>query len=371
MDEIEELIAAHKRGSVREEGCAPADPNKFSAEYWLQRELARPDCLLGDLLTTTSRQLLIGPTGTGKTSLGLALARAGAAGEPFLHWRPGRAARVLYIDGEMSARLARERLRQEIERSGGTPPSGLFLVNREDYPDLPPLNSENGQRFVEWIVDQLGGVDMIHFDNIQALVVGSLKEDETWAPMLPWIRSLTAKRIGQLWQHHTGHDTSRGYGDKTREWQFDTVGLMKLPEAPTPGRLIHFRLEFTKARERTPENHADFEPVDIWINELNQWQSSASPAVTNRRKKPPIPAETQRALDFLRDTMADHGQTLSRPGLPHGLIATKLEHWRELLKRRGLYDGDAAARQWFARAKARLIAEKRITVDGDMVWIVP
>ena len=24
-----------------------------------------------------------------------------------------------------------------------------------------------------------------------------------------------------------------------------------------------------------------------------------------------------------------------------------------------------------ARAKARLIAEKRITVDGDMVWIVP
>ena len=146
---------------------------------------------------------------------------------------------------------------------------------------------------------------------------------------------------------------------------------MKLPEMPTPGRLIHFRLEFTKARERTPENRTDFEPVEIWINDLNQWQSSASPADMNWRTKPPIPAETLRALDFLRDTMADHGQRLSRPGLPNGLIATKLDHWRELLKRRGLYDGDAAGRQRFARAKARLIAEKRITVDGDMVWIVP
>jgi hypothetical protein len=61
---------------------------------------------------------------------------------------------------------------------------------------------------------------------------------------------LTAMKIGQLWMHHTGHATDRGYGDKSREWQFDTVALMKAPDPPTPGRLLEFRLEFTKARER-------------------------------------------------------------------------------------------------------------------------
>jgi hypothetical protein len=62
------------------DGQMPPDPSTFTAEYWLSRDLPQPDYLLGDLVTTTSRVLLIGPTGIGKTNLGLAIALAMAAG---------------------------------------------------------------------------------------------------------------------------------------------------------------------------------------------------------------------------------------------------------------------------------------------------
>jgi hypothetical protein len=52
-------------------------------------------------------------------------------------------------------------------------------------------------------------------------------------------------------------------------------------------------------------------------------------------------------------------------------MATKIECWRDHLKQRGLYDSDAAGRQRFARAKERLIAEQLITIDDDLVWVVP
>ena len=52
-------------------------------------------------------------------------------------------------------------------------------------------------------------------------------------------------------------------------------------------------------------------------------------------------------------------------------MATKVECWRDRLKQRGLYDSDAARWQRFARVKERLIAEQLITIDDDLVWVVP
>jgi replicative DNA helicase len=57
---------------------------------WLQRDLAAPDFLLGNVLSTTSRMMLIGRTGLGKTNFAMALAMAIAEGDPFLHWKAAR-----------------------------------------------------------------------------------------------------------------------------------------------------------------------------------------------------------------------------------------------------------------------------------------
>src|SRR5262249_12857696 len=67
---------------------------------WKARELPEPDPVLGSILSTTTRGLLIGPTGLGKTNFLLAMGMAIADGADFLHWRgSGRRRKGLYIDG--------------------------------------------------------------------------------------------------------------------------------------------------------------------------------------------------------------------------------------------------------------------------------
>ena len=87
---------------------------------------------------------------------------------------------------------------------------------------------------------------------------------QSWQRTLPWIRNLTRCAIGQLWLHHTGQDETRGYGaPKKREWQVDIVALME--DAEHPESDIAFKLTFKKARERNPDDRADFEPTVITL----------------------------------------------------------------------------------------------------------
>ena len=52
------------------------------------------------------------------------------------------------------------------------------------------------------------------------------------------------------WAHQTGHNESRGYGTKAREWQLNTVALTEDIERPEAE--IAFGLKFTKAESATP-----------------------------------------------------------------------------------------------------------------------
>src|SRR5262245_48080157 len=85
----------------------------LSLSDWLNRDLPEPDFLLGQWLTTTTRCLMYGPTGLGKTMVGFAIAMRACVAAGFLHWSGVRPCRVLYIDGEMSRRLLRKRLAAE------------------------------------------------------------------------------------------------------------------------------------------------------------------------------------------------------------------------------------------------------------------
>jgi hypothetical protein len=123
---------------------AAVDGGPLFGPRWLDREIAEPDFLLGELLSTTSRVELIGPSGLGKTNLLVDLGLAVADGRDFSHWTGcGRPRRVLYVDREMSRRLARKRLIDPARRHGRMP--AFSFLNREDYPDLAPLNTEAGQ----------------------------------------------------------------------------------------------------------------------------------------------------------------------------------------------------------------------------------
>jgi DNA polymerase len=282
--------------AIKAVGAAPKSNNAAAAvlppgltltlEQWAARDLPVPDHLLGELLSTTSRMLLAADTGLGKTRFGIAIGMRIAAGAEFLHWPGcGKPRRVLYIDGEMSNRMLKQCLAEEEARLGCPRPPTFFALSCEDIPGLQPLNTEAGQKTIETVIAAHcgGAIDLVIFDNIMALIAGNHAEEDGWAQTLPWIRDLTRRAIGQIWIHHTGHNTSRQYGTKTREWEMTLYGQAdKIPHDATD---ICFVLRFPKARERNPGNRHQFSDVQIALIDDSGCSSGRAPSSRSSRHR--------------------------------------------------------------------------------------
>lgn len=256
----------------------------LSVKSWLARDIPAPDRLLGHLLTTTARIFIVGRTGLGKTLFGYGMVAGMASGSGFLHWQASRAAKVLIIDGEMPSELIKTRLHEALRRVGKLVPEGnLFVFARdleeqfaEKFPQIgkfQPLNTVGGRAWLLNLVDALGGVDAILFDNVMSLISGDQKDEIAWTDTLPLIQALTSRRIGQVWLDHTGHNQDRQYGSSTKAWRFDAVGILTPLDADTG---VAFTLSFDhpgKARRRTPDNWQDFGTHaikldgDLWTSE--------------------------------------------------------------------------------------------------------
>jgi hypothetical protein len=82
------------------------------------------------------------------------------------------------------------------------------------------------------------------------------QDEATWAPMKPLVCELSARRIAQVWFNHA-NDLGKSFGDKTREWEMDTVAKLSKVE----GDETAIKLEFNKARLRTPKTAGQFAPL--------------------------------------------------------------------------------------------------------------
>jgi hypothetical protein len=336
-------------------------------EFWLERELPPLDPLLGELFTTTSRLLISGPTGRGKSMIMLPIGMAIADGRDFLHWHgSGKPHRTLYLDGEMSRRLLKRRLADAVRRHGSTPAT-FHAFSREDFEDMPPLDTEAGQQYIDAAIAALGGVDLLILDNIQALTSGDLRDPESWRRVQPWVRRLTARHIGQVWVHHTGHNGEHSYGDKTREWALDTVALLKDVESDAD---VAFLLDFPKARERSPENRADFAPVTITLAE-DEWTAEGAEVPKGKvrqsgKSSEPSPL-ARKYLSALWDALAAPSAAIHRPA---GRNAVTLDAWRGECRRLGLLDDEKpdSERSLFSKYRRELIAADKVVVNGELVW---
>jgi hypothetical protein len=335
--------------------------------WWLRRELQPRDNLLGELISTTSRILLVGPTGLGKTNFLLAFGLSLATGLDFLHWRAVRPVRVLYVDGEMPSRLIKRRLQDTVRRRG-CQSDNLVVLSREDYPDMPPLNTPKGQKFLDDFMAWAGGFEFNIFDNIQALLTGDMKEPEQWATMLNWIRDLSRRAIGQLWAHHTGRDESHGYGDSTRDWGLDTTMLMERIEDPAD---IAFNLKFPKARERTPDNRSDFEDATITLAG-DQWTSSRGRGTSSQPRggRPKGGKLEDIALRALDEAIAKGGTTpLGHPKIPPDTYCVTVDMWKAYYQQ--VWIGDPASdtfNRTFRRYREKLQADQKIGSINPWIW---
>jgi hypothetical protein len=259
----------------------------------------------------------------------------------------------------MSRRLLRQRIEDAVNRLGKRP-AGFHALSHEDVEKFAPLNTAAGQAHIERLIAEIKP-DFIVFDAIMCLLAGEMKEGQSWAAVMPWIRSLTRRRIGQLWLHHTGHDESRSYGDKTKEWQLDTV--MHMEAVAREDADVSIALEFRKARERTPATRADFQRARIAIVG-DQWTVDVAASV-RRGHVSPI---GQKFLDALHNALA--GDTTE---MRYGQRAVTLELWKAECFAVGLLDRDKPTNQvravW-SKYRLELIAANRIACDNTMAWTI-
>jgi hypothetical protein len=357
--------ATRSPGSVKTAAVLPkieiATLPPLTLSEWRDRDLPDPDFIMGYWLTTTSRVLLTAATGLGKTNFGIALAIRIAAGLAFLHWLARRSVRVLYIDGEMSRRLLRQRVLDEAQRLGESPTT-FFALSHEDIPDFKPLNTIEGQAWLNAFIEKIGGIDLIILDNIMCLTVGDMKDPEPWQQTIPWVKALTKSGIGQVWIHHTGHDETRSYGDKSREWQMDTV--VHLDAVKRDDTDVSFSMAFKKARERTPTTRFDFQDVKIALVN-DQWEHE----LTQTQRPDKISPQASRALDALHNVIAGD-RAVSLTG---GRRAAARDVWMDELALLGMVDLQEkahSARTLFLRWRRELVAAFRIGCEGDWSWPV-
>jgi hypothetical protein len=327
---------------------------------WLGRDDLQPsDPLLGDWLTTTSRALFTAPTGTGKSLFWVAAGMRGAGGFPFLRWAARRTYKALYIDGEMSNRLLRDRLMDEARRLGARP-AGFHALNHEDVENFAPINTPEGQNMIEAVIAKIGKVELVIFDNIMSLVAGDMKDEEGWRQTLPFQHSLTRRKIGQVWLHHTGHNEKQPYGTSTREWQVDTSLFGTRDDRPETD--VSLKLEFRKARERRPENRADFADINIALIG-DEWTYSSPEGGS---KTPPSPAG-RKFLDALLNALASDEAATSG-----GIRRVSIEVWKRECQALGLLDPAKpnSCRSLFSNNKLELITRNQIACSESQAWVL-
>lgn len=247
-------------------------------------------------------------------------------------------------------------------------PPGFFFLSREDAPNMPPLDTQQGQDFINAIIEITGGIDLVVFDNMQALLTpGDDFGAASWEHTLPWVRDLTARSIGQIWVHHTGRDETHAYGTTVREWQLDIVGLLERVERPELD--IAFKLSFPKARERSPDNRANFEPAVITL-ENDKWTSERGDHVQLGRKQAPLRGAALVGFEHLKKCLADAPvEVPPSKDVPPGVAGVTLDLWRRYLETSGIINPEGSRREQFRRIRVTLQERRLIRVWAGFAWL--
>lgn len=373
-EEMRRAFEGEYAGPRKANGAAPhpdLSAVPLTPAAWLARQLPPPDHLMGELFSTTSRVLIAADTGLGKSMFALALALAMHLGRDFLRWRSHRPARVLVLDGEMPRDLLQERIRLACEWFDVTPPAdGLFVLSREDVEDMPPLDSEDGHAWLLAVIEAVGGVDFVVLDNVSCLTVGDLREETTWRPLVPLARELSRRKIGQLWLHHVGHDKTKAYGSRTFAWQMDAVGIGSA--VSRDGADVSMKIEWQKARRRTPANRADFEPVHV-VLEGGTWVGTAAGTGTVPGCPTSLTPSGRVAMVAFAAALAAAGEKPPAHDVTRGVDrAVRLSTWRAYLTQTAGYEQDAtgkeAERKAWNRGRESAVGASQVFIWGEWAW---
>jgi hypothetical protein len=203
------------------------------------------------------------------------------------------------------------------------------------------------------------------------LLTGSMAEEESWAPVKDLVRLLSARRIAQVWLHHTGHDATKGFGTKTREWEMDTIIMLSKLEGGGDDPSAAFQLEFRKSRMKTPDNYKQFAARIVRSTAEGFTSEDALAAAKGgaNSEQETIRRKFVAAYDELANGVAP---STGFNGAP--VRKVKTDALREWLKRRGFLDTTekghltATSKTHFRRAKNQLLDKGDFDEDQELIW---
>lgn len=191
--------------------------------------------------------MIYGWRGSGKSFLVQTIAYTiSASGKLFGRWEAKEPRRVLYVDGELPARVIQERLRAIIKGTEQEADPTFFQIIAADQQEngIPDLATREGQSAIEEHLP----ADVLILDNLSCLVRSGVENDaESWIPVQEWLLRLRRQGIAVLLVHHSGN-SGRQRGTSKREDILDTVISLKVPKDYSPEQGARFEVHFQKAR---------------------------------------------------------------------------------------------------------------------------
>ena len=242
--------AVRERLSQFDDGPLPPPP---TAREFLEVEFPPIEPLLGPI-TTQQLVMLYAPPGVGKTMFALAIAHALADCQSFLGWTAARAARVLYVDGEMAG----EEMQGRLTLAGLETLYVANLANWAAANGYGPINlAESAGQDVVRVWAEMVDADVVVLDNLMSLawVDGlSMNSDEFWQPVRRFAMELRAVGRTVIVVDHT-NAAGEIFGTKTKLWHAN-LGMKLVPmagEDDSDGLDLsvpraRFRLCFSKVR---------------------------------------------------------------------------------------------------------------------------
>jgi len=313
----------------------------------------------GNWLHDQCKCFLVGGDKSGKSILGMEMARAVAAGEGLLHWRAGDGdgpRRVLYLDGEMGLSLVKRRVDAMLRRDVDL---GDLVVVSYDEQKIPPIETPAGHRYVLDAAEEVDAA-LVILDNFSVLTMQTLKEDEVIKLIAPLLNELVTRHVGTLSMIHTGHDKTRYAGSSLIGGI--TTGIIHLTRDPD----IEFpRLEtdvtWQSVREAPPDD-GDFRPFRFAVEgDLALVEKSSGGPKRERPTKP----QHKWLVEQLAQCLDRNGVPLApssvRPPNTRAVSSAELVAW--FRKRRPNTSGPDATKMIH-----ELIDHGFAYAEGDYVW---
>lgn len=235
---------------------------------FLSLALPPREMLLAPWLPKQGLAMAYAPRGLGKTHFSLGVAYAVASGGTFMRWAADAPRGVLFIDGEMPARVLQERLAAITVSHDKEPTAPLRIVT----PDLQPRGMIDLSRPDEQaeLTPFLEDISLIIVDNLSTLCrSGKEKDGDDWLPVQGWALQQRAAGRSVLFIHHSGKNGEQR-GTSRREDVLDTVVALRRPGDYTPDKGATFEVHFEKARGLYGEDTKPFEAALVTASDGRQ-----------------------------------------------------------------------------------------------------